>query len=122
VLRDKTVEELPHDSDSYLLIHPHIDRYSDYIEFVGNVLYKSKGGCDSKGAKTIEICELNRVEVAIARAIQFINNHGIGNHYVDFMLLVNDCRNKKLIKDENVERFEKKLKEKIKKYKEMQKQ
>jgi uncharacterized protein (TIGR02646 family) len=122
VLRDNTLKDLPHNSDAYLLIHPHLDRYSDYIEFVGDVLYKAKGDSDSKGAKTIEICELNRLEVAIARAIQCINNHGIGQHYVDFLLLMDNPINRKLIKDEDVERFRKKLKERIRVYLERQRQ
>ena len=121
VLRDNRVTELPHNSDAYLLIHPHLDRYSDFIEFVGDVLYKAKGDSNSKGAKTIEICELNRIEVAIARAIQFLNNHGTGKHYVDFLLLMDNPMNRKLIKDENVERFRMKLKERIKVYLERQK-
>ena len=69
VLVDESVTELPQDSASYLIIHPHLDKYSDYMEFVGDVLYRPIGDSNSKGAKTIEICELNRIEVAIARAI-----------------------------------------------------
>jgi len=69
-----------------------------------------------RGAKTIKICELNRLEVAIARAIQCINNHGIGQHYVDFLLLIDNPMNRKLIKDEDVEKFKRKLKERIKVY------
>jgi uncharacterized protein (TIGR02646 family) len=113
VLRNNRVTELPRNSDDYLLIHPHLDKYSDYIEFVGNVLYKAKGDNNSKGAKTIEICELNRIEVAIARAMQYINRHGTGKHFVDFLLLMNSPMNKRLIKDEDAERFNKKLKERI---------
>lgn len=116
VLVDTHVGELPHDSDAYLLIHPHIDSYSDYIEIVGDVLYRAIGDSESKGAKTIEICELNRIEVAVARAIQYFNIHGTGEHYVDFLLLMDNPTNRKLIKDENVEGFRKKLKERIRAY------
>jgi len=113
VLRDRTVEDLPHDSDSYLLIHPHIDKYSDYIEIVGDCLYKAIGDENSKGAQTISICELNRLEVALARAMQYFNHHGTGEHYVNSLLLMDNPSNRKLIKDENVERFKEKLKARV---------
>lgn len=122
VLVDESVTELPQDSASYLIIHPHLDKYSDYMEFVGDVLYRPIGDSNSKGAKTIEICELNRIEVAIARAIQYFNIHGTGEHYVDFLLLMDKPANRELVKDEEFERFQKNLKARIKAFVRRQRQ
>lgn len=118
VLKDVAVAALPTDSEAYLLIHPHLDKYSDYIEFVGDVLYKPKGDGDSKGANTIKFCELNRLEVAIARADKYIDKHGIGQPCVDFLLqMMGNPMNKKLIKADEAENFTAKLQEKIRTYK-----
>lgn len=65
VLKDKTVVSLPKDSDSYKLVHPHIDRYSDHINIIDDILYE---GLTKKGKETIRICELNRYELAADRA------------------------------------------------------
>ena len=65
VLKDKTVVSLPKDSDSYKLVHPHIDRYSDHINIIDDILYE---GLTKKGKETIRVCELNRYELAADRA------------------------------------------------------
>lgn len=73
ILANENIEDLPHDSREYLLIHPHIDRYSEHIEIVGNILYK---GISDKGKNTISICGLNRYDLAAERAEDVIRIKG----------------------------------------------
>lgn len=65
VLNDGDVVALPVDSKSYILIHPHIDRYSEHINILDDIFYE---GLTDKGRETIRICELNRYELAADRA------------------------------------------------------
>jgi uncharacterized protein (TIGR02646 family) len=73
ILSNEDVTSLPQKSGDYLLIHPHIDKYSDHIEIVDNVLYK---GITNKGKKTISICGLNRYDLAAERAEDVIRLNG----------------------------------------------
>lgn len=65
---------------------------------------------------------MNRIEVSIARAFQYFNIHGTGEHYVDFLLLMDKTANRRIVKDEEFERFQKKLKAKIKAFVRRQRQ
>ena len=116
VLVDESVTRLPHDSSAYLIVHPYLDKYSDYIEIVGNVLYRGKDGIRGKGYNTIEKYALDRYEVALARAMQYILYNGVGNEYTKFLILVEAPENKKLIREEKFEDFQKELKERIQVY------
>lgn len=73
VLRNKHVINLPHKSTSYLIVHPHIDQYSSHIEIVDDILYK---GLTTKGRNTIQICGLDRYELAADRAEEKIKTEG----------------------------------------------
>ena len=111
VLKDETAEELPRDSESYLIIHPHIDRYSDNIEFVGDILYR---GISDKGKYTVSLCELNRYEVAAARAMELIKEGAIDETKTIFLL--SDKNNQVLVDDLNA--FLKEIRVRIRIYKE----
>lgn len=65
VLTYKNIATFPYDSQSYLLVHPHIDRYSQHINLIDDILYE---GLTDKGRETIRICGLNRYELAADRA------------------------------------------------------
>lgn len=65
VLTDECVKALPLDSDSYTIIHPHIDKYSEHINIIQDIFYE---GLSDKGKETIRICELDRYELAADRA------------------------------------------------------
>lgn len=65
VLSDETVTTIPLKSEGYLLVHPHIDRYSQHINIIDGILYE---GLTDKGRETIRICELDRYELAADRA------------------------------------------------------
>ena len=47
-----------------MLVHPHIDRYSQHINLIDDILYE---GLTDKGRETIRICGLNRYELAADR-------------------------------------------------------
>jgi uncharacterized protein (TIGR02646 family) len=93
-LEDESLEEMPRDSESYKMIHPHLDKYSDNIEFVGDILYK---GISKKGRYTIWLCELNRYEVAAARAMELIKQGAIDETRTIFLLT--DSNNQTLVDD-----------------------
>lgn len=95
-LVDESVETLPRDSESYKMIHPHLDRYSENIEFVGDVLYR---GISDKGKYTISLCELNRYEVAAARAMELIKQSVIDETKI--ILLLTEKGNELLVDDMN---------------------
>jgi len=65
VLKKKNATILPRKSTAYLLVHPHIDRYSKHINIIDGILYE---GLTKKGRETIRICELDRYELAAERA------------------------------------------------------
>lgn len=83
VLSDKNTKSLPTDSSGYLIIHPHFDRYFEHIEIVDGLLYK---GLTSKGVKTIEICNLTRVDLLVERAKQLIQKDNEQNPYSKLMI------------------------------------
>lgn len=109
-LVDEAVDVLPRDSASYKMIHPHLDRYSENIEFVGDVLYR---GISDKGKYTISLCELNRYEVAAARAMELIKQSVIDETKI--ILLLTEKGNEALVDDMNV--FLEDIKERIRVYK-----
>lgn len=65
VLSDQNVTVFPLQSADYILVHPHIDRYSQHINIIEGILYQ---GLTVKGSDTIRICGLNRYELAADRA------------------------------------------------------
>lgn len=58
VTNSQALVNLPRNSGQYMIIHPHIDEYNDFILVVKAGLYYVALG--EKGRKTIEICGLNR--------------------------------------------------------------
>lgn len=65
VLKNGTFNSLPRNSTDYVIVHPHIDQYSQHINIIDGILYE---GISPKGRKTIEICKLDRFELAAERA------------------------------------------------------
>lgn len=65
VLVKPDVAEYPIESDSYKIINPYIDKYSDHIKLEDDILYVA---ITNKGKFTIETCNLYRTELAIERA------------------------------------------------------
>ena len=109
-LVDESVEEVPHDAGAYKLIHPYLDRYSENIEFVSDILYR---GISDKGRYTIWLCELNRYEVAAARAMELIKQGAIDETRT--ILMLTDEDNQKLVDDLDV--FLEDIKNRIRAYK-----
>lgn len=112
VLEDNSVTVLPITSDGYKHIHPYLDKYSDNIELVGDILYK---GVEDKGKYTIWLCELDRYEVAAARATELLKKDL--DNYTRFLILLEDSENKALLR--NVDAFIERITEKMERYKEL---
>ena len=112
IVVDESVTQLPMDSDSYLLIHPYLDRYSEHIELVEDVLYK---GLTEKGRYTIDLCKLNRFQLAAARADEKIRQES--SAYAKLMLTLVNVEHKTLV--DNIDKFIKRIKECIDEYKEI---
>ncbi len=111
VLQNNVLDDvLPHDSASFKIIHPYIDRYSDNIELVGNILYK---GISDKGIYTIQLCKLDRYEVAAVRAMELIKQ-GVYDE-ISIIFFLEDPNNKNLVNDLNA--FLADIKNRIKTYK-----
>lgn len=58
VTSSKATKKYPQKSKQYTIIHPHFDKYSDYIMVVRAGFYYV--ALTAKGEKTIEVCGLNR--------------------------------------------------------------
>lgn len=108
-LVDNDITELPKNSESYLFVHPHIDKYSEHIELVGGILYR---GITEKGRYTIELCNLDRYELAAERAAELIR-HG-QSFYEELFLVLVDRDHVQLIDQED--KFLKQIKEAIEEY------
>lgn len=65
VLKDGVYKSFPNDSTDYLIVHPHLDKYSQHINIIDGILYE---GLTDKGKETIRICKLDRYELAVERA------------------------------------------------------
>ena len=75
VLKRSHYVTLPTETSEYIIVHPHKDRYFDHIEIVDGLLYK---GLTTKGANTIEICNLTRIGLLTERAKNIIRNEQEG--------------------------------------------
>lgn len=93
ILANDNTESLPHLSNGYLLIHPHLDNYSRHIEIVDNVLYKGK---TKKGKYTIKTCGLNRYALAAERAEAIIRSRGSKSEGY-LLALVDTDKNRNLV-------------------------
>jgi hypothetical protein len=60
----KVPVRLPTAPASYLIVHPHFDRYEEHIEIEGNYTFHA---LTEKGSFTIHHCELYRIRARIAR-------------------------------------------------------
>lgn len=108
ILIDEEIKVLPKEKDAYLLVHPHLSRYSEHIELIDGIIYQGK---TKEGLYTIWLCELDRYEVAAARAMKLIeHDHGM-NRYTRILLMMQDENNKKLIN--NVDAFIERINDRI---------
>lgn len=111
ILSDEKIAYLPHVSKGYLIVHPHIDTYSEHIEIIDDVLYK---GISQKGRDTIKTCGLNRYELAVDRAEDVIREKG--SKYEGYLIaLVDADRNRNLV--DVVNRFKESVHELCEEYK-----
>lgn len=66
-LENPQTNNFPRNGKDFKIIHPLYDRYSDHIELVDGILYRSK---TPKGRFTINTCQLYRVNLAEERVDQ----------------------------------------------------
>lgn len=55
-------DEYPDDSSYFSIIHPYYDEYEEFIEIEDYIFYKA---LHDKGLKTIEVCNLHRLKLAM---------------------------------------------------------
>lgn len=110
VLKDDNVEDLPMESDAYVIVHPHIDRYSEHIQLVDGILYQ---GISKKGKETVKKCKLFRFELAAQRASELIIHGQLS--YTKFMMAMVDEGHRRLT--DKYEMIEKRVQQIIKRYK-----
>ena len=103
--------ELPKNSEAYMIVHPHLDKYSEHIQMLDDILYQ---GISEKGRETIKKCRLFRFELAARRASELIL-HG-QMPYTKFLMAMTDDSHRKLI--DKYEMLEKRIRQTIKNYKE----
>lgn len=65
VLVNPDITYYPSDSDDFKIINPYIDKYSEHINIVEDIIYK---GITNKGKFTIKICNLDRIDLVLNRA------------------------------------------------------
>lgn len=112
VLSDPTRENFPVAGNDYLLVNPYYDRYSDNIELIDGIMYKGK---TKKGIYTIQLCKLNRYELAYDRAEALINQSA--SNYLRLFLLAIEEEKHSLIDDWDKFIAKTKMMDSIKKYK-----
>lgn len=64
-LTDPKVIIYPTQSDGFLIINPYVDNYDDHLEIIDGIFICAKS---TKGENTVEICKLDRLELAIGKA------------------------------------------------------
>lgn len=85
VLSNPQTKTYPKNSSGFKIIHPLYDRYSEHIELIGGILYRSK---TDKGRFTIETCHLYRVKLAEERVTQVIIEENKGSLISGLMQLL----------------------------------
>jgi len=65
ILVNRVKFRYPVDGTNFIIIHPHYDNYSDYIEILDNMVFRSLW---EKWKNTIKICKLDRLENVEKRA------------------------------------------------------
>lgn len=111
IVENDNMTSVPQNSDAYLIVHPYLDQYSEHIELVDDMLYK---GVSDKGKYTIELCGLNRYQLAEARAEQIIIHDS--SRYVKLMLALVDDDHRILV--DNIDKLIENIKKIIKEYRE----
>lgn len=96
IIRNYDLESYPNDSDSYLIINPYLDKYSDHIQLVDGILYK---GITDKGRNTIEYCKLNRYDLACNRAEELINRDA--DNIMKLVMILTEEKHQNLIDNWN---------------------
>lgn len=87
----KKYDDYPLRSTSYKIVHPHLDVFSDYIEIEKGIIYKQvKGVRGNKGNNTIDMCELNRLDVMYKRI-----RHGTKNKKTIYQMALSIVNNPK---------------------------
>lgn len=84
VLINKNAEILPVDSSSYTIVHPHLDRYSDHIHIIDDLLYQ---GVTEKGINTIQLCHLMRTGLLEERAKIKIRQEQCSDSYTKLLMI-----------------------------------
>lgn len=65
VISNYTREDYPVSSENFLIVNPYIDKYSDHINLVNDLIYEGK---TDKGYFTIDTCQLSRLDLPLERA------------------------------------------------------
>lgn len=71
-LTNTNVATYPTQSAGFLIINPYLDEYDDHLEIIENIFICAK---TMKGEKTIEICKLDRLDLAMEKAEDFYISH-----------------------------------------------
>lgn len=111
VLNHNEYVSLPVTSDSYIIVHPHIDCYSQHIRLIEGILYE---GLTDKGKETISVCGLDRYELAADRAEDKIRECSL--QFDKVLLALIEKRERPLVNF--VERLKERIKQIIEDYKE----
>ncbi len=65
VLANPEIDEYPTESQEFKIVNPYLDRYSNHIQLLNDILYVA---LTEKGKFTINTCNLTRVDLAVDRA------------------------------------------------------
>ncbi|WP_121614388.1 hypothetical protein [Mesobacillus foraminis] len=70
-------EDYPRGSDNYDIVHTHFDNYYEHLELNKYIFTNAKDNSE-KGIKTIEICNLYRLDLALSRVKRYKYTYGMG--------------------------------------------
>lgn len=69
--------DYPQNSNDFTIVHTHLDNYEEHLELEENIFIVPKNS-SQKGIKTIEICNLYRLDLALGRVKEIRNTWGMG--------------------------------------------
>ncbi|KAA0784665.1 HNH endonuclease [Bacillus sp. BPN334] len=90
-------EDYPQNPSDYTIVHTHFDEYFEHLEINDHIFIEPKNN-SQKGIKTIEICNLYRLDLALGRVKRMRNNYGMGGPAKE--LIMNGRRSNEEIKKE----------------------
>ena len=102
VLVNSAISTYPIDSNSFKILNPYIDTYSEHIRILNDLVYI---GLTNKGRFTINICKLTRIELVLNNAKQKMERDNPNSVYTLLLSSLDKTEISQKEKNEIIERM-----------------